>query len=61
MTECQTPNAREKRIRELERRIADANARLPAHSVPPPMILELEDLEDELARLRMECEHGECS
>ncbi len=43
---------REARIAELERRIAELRARLPKHSVPPAMIIELEDLEDELARLR---------
>jgi ribosomal protein L29 len=45
---------RERRIAELEQRIADLKARLPKHSVPPAMIQELEDLEDELARLRRE-------
>ena len=43
---------REARIAELERRIAELRARLPKHSVPPAMIIELEDLEDELAQLR---------
>jgi ubiquinone/menaquinone biosynthesis C-methylase UbiE len=44
------------RIVELERRIADLKARLPIHSVPPSMIQELEDLEEELAwRKRKEC------
>lgn len=42
------------RIAELERRIADLKGRLPKHSVPPPMLQELEDLEEELARLRQE-------
>ncbi|HIE39231.1 MAG TPA: histidine kinase [Anaerolineales bacterium] len=42
----------EERIRELERRIADLKARLPKHSVPPAMIMELEELEEELARVR---------
>ncbi len=41
-------------IAELERRIADLKARLPKHSVPPAMLQELEDLEEELARLRRE-------
>ena len=61
MTDSQTSRATQERIRELERRIADAKARLPAHSIPPAMILELEDLEDELARLRLEYEHGKCT
>ena len=36
------------RIAELERRIADLKARLPKHSVPPAMFIELEELEEEL-------------
>jgi len=43
---------KEERIRELEQRIADLKARLPKHSVPPAMIMELEELEEELARAR---------
>ncbi|MGQ9459106.1 MAG: histidine kinase [Anaerolineae bacterium] len=41
-----------RRIRELEARLADLKARLPAHSVPPAMWEELEELEEELARLQ---------
>lgn len=37
---------------ELRRLIADLEARLPAHSAPPGMIRELEDLEEELERLK---------
>jgi hypothetical protein len=40
------------RIVELERRIADLKARLPKHSVPAAMMIELEELEQELARLK---------
>ncbi len=35
---------------ELEQRIADLRARLPRHSVPAAMLLELEELEAELER-----------
>ena len=42
----------DERIRQLEREIAKLKARLPKHSVPPAMIVELEELEDELERLR---------
>ena len=42
------------KIRELEARIADLKARLPRHSVPPSMIIELEDLEGALERARAE-------
>jgi hypothetical protein len=40
------------RIGQLEREIEEMKARLPKHSVPPAMIIELEDLEDELEMLR---------
>jgi len=42
----------EKRIAELEEQIEQLKGRLPAHSVPAAMIIELEDLEDELDALR---------
>jgi hypothetical protein len=40
------------RIVELEERIADLRARLPRHSVPPAMFIELEELEEELEQAR---------
>ena len=40
------------RITDLEQRLADLQARLPAHSVPPAMMMEMEEIEEELARLR---------
>jgi len=40
------------RIAELERRLIDLQARLPAHSIPPSMIVELDDLEEALDRAR---------
>lgn len=43
---------KEERIRQLEEQIADLRARLPAHSVKPAMLVELEELEEELERLR---------
>ncbi len=36
------------RVREIEERIAELKRRWPAHSVPPRMWQELEELEDEL-------------
>jgi hypothetical protein len=39
-------------IQELERCIEDLRARLPKHSVPAAMLLQLEALEDELYDLR---------
>ncbi len=38
------------RIKELEEKIADLKARWPAHSVPPAMWQQLEELEDELVK-----------
>ena len=40
------------RIVELEKQIADLQARLPKHSVPAAMMIELEELEEELSRLK---------
>jgi HAMP domain-containing protein len=42
------------RLRQLEQQLADLRARLPKHSVPAAMILELEALEDEIERLRLQ-------
>jgi hypothetical protein len=39
-------------IEEIEAAIADLKARWPAHSVPPHMWQELEDLEDKLERAK---------
>ncbi len=41
-------------IKELEEKIADLKARWPAHSVPPSMWQELEDLEDALEKAKQE-------
>ena len=48
----QEEEKRETRIQELEREIADLKARWPKHSVPPAMLLRLEELEEELERLK---------
>jgi hypothetical protein len=42
----------EAQIAQLEAQIDELKARLPKHSVPPAMILELEDLEDELRMMK---------
>jgi uncharacterized protein YlxW (UPF0749 family) len=41
-----------KQIADLQEQIEQLKARLPKHSVPAAMIIELEDLEDELETLR---------
>jgi len=38
------------RIEELEKRIAELKRRWPAHSVPPTMLQQLDELEEELER-----------
>ncbi|TYO95938.1 histidine kinase [Desulfallas thermosapovorans] len=45
---------REIRIRELEEQIEDLKKRFPAHSIKPAMVNRLEELEEELDRLRQE-------
>jgi hypothetical protein len=47
----------QERIAQLEKEIAELEARLPKHSVPAAMIIELEDLEDELGALRARASH----
>ena len=46
MTKSDSSSAR---VAELEKRLADLQARLPAHSIPPSMIAELDELEEALA------------
>lgn len=46
------------RIIELKQRLADLQARLPAHSVPPAMMMEMEEIEEELAGLRSILDSG---
>jgi hypothetical protein len=39
----------EARVKEIEAQIADLKKRWPAHSVPANMLIQLDELEDELA------------
>jgi hypothetical protein len=41
-------------IREIEEKIADLKARWPAHTVPPKMWQQLEDLEADLEKAKKE-------
>lgn len=50
-----------KRIQELEEKIADLKKRWPAHSVPPMMMQELDDLEDELADALKKAQQGKAT
>jgi hypothetical protein len=40
------------RIDRLERQLAELKARLPKHSVPPAMMIEMEEVEEELETLK---------
>jgi hypothetical protein len=40
------------RIKQLEKQIAELKRRWPAHSVPPTMLQQLDELEEELERER---------
>ena len=40
------------KVREIEEKIADLKARWPDHSVHPSMVQELEELEEELEKVR---------
>jgi hypothetical protein len=40
------------RVKEIEEEITDLKARWPAHSVPPSMWQQLEELEDELEKAK---------
>jgi hypothetical protein len=42
----------EDKVREIEDKIADLKARWPAHSVPPSMWQQLDEMEDELEEAR---------
>jgi hypothetical protein len=42
------------KIKEIEEKIADLKARWPAHSVPPSMWQQLEELEDKLEAAKKE-------
>ena len=47
------------REKELEAKLADLKGRWPAHSVPPSMWYELEELEKELEKVRQEAQAGD--
>jgi len=45
-------NVGTERIEDLKRRIAELESRWPAHSVPPAMLQQLDELEEELERAK---------
>jgi len=42
----------QRRIAQLEEQIAELQARLPKHTPPPSMLIQLDEMEDELAMLK---------
>ena len=46
------------RIEELEKQIAELKSRWPAHSVPPTMLQQLDELEEALERERKKATEG---
>ena len=50
---------RQAQIAELEQQIADLQARLPKHSVPSSMLIELDELEVQLEELRAQEEDAQ--
>ena len=46
------------RIKELEKQIAELKRRWPAHSVPPTMLQQLDELEEELEKARKKAREG---
>jgi len=49
------------RSAELKRRLADLKARLPAHTIPPGMIAEMDELEDALLEAQGQLEEERTS
>ena len=47
-----TTGTAQEQVATLEKRLADAQARLPKHSTPMAMMLEIEELEEALAQAR---------
>lgn len=52
-TSASSPPLRQQ-IQELERRLEELQRRLPAHSIPPALIAELDALDEALAALRQQ-------
>ena len=50
--EQNTEEALQQQIVTLEARLADLKARLPAHSIPPAMVAELDELDEALQAAR---------
>ena len=49
------------RVAELEKQLTDLRNRLPAHSIPPSMIVELDELEEALAQAQRQWQEEHAS
>jgi hypothetical protein len=49
------------RLAALEQQLADLKARLPAHSIPPSMMAELDQLEEALVKARRQKEQEQAN
>ena len=47
------------RLAQVAQQLAELQSRLPKHSVPSAMIVEIEELEEELERLKDQADHGQ--
>jgi peptidoglycan hydrolase CwlO-like protein len=47
-----TPLSMREQIKAVERQLANARARIPKHTIPPALMREIDELEEELADLR---------
>jgi hypothetical protein len=52
MTTQENPNSIQAQIAEVKQRLAEAQARVPKHDVPAALIAEIDELDEELERLR---------
>jgi hypothetical protein len=50
-------SSKQSELETLERKLEDLKARLPAHSIPPSMMMELDELEEQLEELRAKVDH----
>lgn len=51
------PELTDQRIANIRQQIREIEASLPAHSIPPSMLIRLEELEDQLAELLAQSDH----
>jgi chromosome segregation ATPase len=55
------PESIDTRIAAVQQRLTEARARIPAHTTPPALMAEIDDLEIELARLKRVRADGEAT